>query len=238
MKIFPAIDIIDGKVVRLTRGDYGLKKDYPLTVLEAARNFKAQGAECLHIVDLDGAKSGFAENAQVIASVISETGLFAEVGGGIRSFKQIESYLNAGAGRVILGTAAVKNFDFCAEAAARYGEKIAVGVDANRGKVAVNGWLEETDINSFSFCKKLCSAGVKNVIYTDISRDGTLTGANLNDYKKLLETDGLKVYASGGIATLNDISALKKMGVSGAVLGKALYEGALDLKRVIKLAEE
>lgn len=237
MKIFPAIDIIGGEVVRLTKGDYGQVKKYALSVEEAAKSFYADGARCVHIVDLDGAKSGVAENAEAVKKILSAAPLFAEVGGGIRTEKQIEEYLSCGAGRVILGTVAVKNFSFVEEMAKKYPEKIAVGVDALNGCVAVSGWRDVTDIDSVRFCEKVRDAGVKYVIYTDIGKDGMLGGTNLEIYRKLSEIKGLNITASGGITFAEEIKQLKKTGVYGAILGKAMYENKLSLKDAVKAAE-
>lgn len=237
MKIFPAIDIIGGEVVRLTKGDYGQVKKYTLSVEEAAKSFYADGARCVHIVDLDGAKSGVADNAEAVKKILSAAPLFAEVGGGIRTEKQIEEYLSCGAGRVILGTVAVKNFSFMEEMAKKYPEKIAVGVDALNGCVAVSGWREVTDIDSVRFCEKVRDAGVKYVIYTDIGKDGMLGGTNLEIYRKLSEIKGLNITASGGITFAEEIKQLKKTGVYGAILGKAMYENKLSLKDAVKAAE-
>ncbi|MDE7306754.1 MAG: 1-(5-phosphoribosyl)-5-[(5-phosphoribosylamino)methylideneamino]imidazole-4-carboxamide isomerase [Clostridia bacterium] len=237
MFIYPAIDVIGGKVVRLTRGDYDSAKSYSLTPVQAALSFKAEGASHVHVVDLDGAKSGKAENVQAVKDIILSSGACVEVGGGVRSQSQIEEYLSAGADRVILGTVAVRDFNFVKLAVKKYGKKIAVGVDAAEGKVAVSGWREVTDIDALGFCRKLYDEGVESVIYTDISRDGTLSGTNLKVYKKLLKIEGLKVTASGGITYLDEIRALKEMGVYAAVLGKALYEGKLSLKQAVRIAE-
>lgn len=237
MKIFPAIDIIGGKVVRLLRGDYGKVTEYSVTVAEAARRFRADGADCLHVVDLDGAKSGNCDNAQCIKSVISNTRMFVEVGGGIRSERQIENYLEAGAGRVILGTVAVKDFKFVERAVARYGDKIAVGVDAAGGKAAVNGWREVTETDALSFCEKLADAGVKSVIYTDISRDGAMGGADLDIYGRLVGIKGLQITASGGVTYIDEIKKLRDIGVEAVILGRSLYEGRIDLKAAIAAAE-
>ena len=238
MLIFPAIDIIGGKVVRLLKGDYGAVKKYRISCAEAAASFAAGGAKHIHAVDLDGAANGKAVNAASVAQIIGAAGCFVEVGGGIRCEKQIESYLAAGAGRVILGTAAVRDFGFTAALAEKYGEKIAVGVDAAEGKVAVSGWKEITDINSIDFCEKLCSAGVKTVIYTDISRDGTLSGTNTDVYRELVGIKGLKITASGGITSIREIEELKNMGVYAAILGKALYENKISLAAAVAAAEE
>lgn len=237
MKIFPAIDIIGGRVVRLYKGDYGKVKNYDLTVEEAAAKFKASGATHLHAVDLDGAKIGVAVNAEAVSRMISATDAFVEIGGGIRTEAQIQSYLAAGAARVILGTVAVKDFDFTVAMAKKYGNKIAVGVDAADGKVAVSGWREVTDIDALEFCEKLSRSGIRACIFTDISRDGTLSGTNMDIYRRLVCIDGLDVTASGGISSIEEIKKLKSIGVHSAILGKALYENKLDLAEAVKIAE-
>ncbi len=238
MKIFPAIDIIDGKVVRLCKGNYSDVKNYSLTPVEAAARFFEQGASNLHVVDLDGAKSGNADNAKTIEKIVANSGMFVEVGGGIRTFEQIAKYLDCGVSRVILGTVAVKDFGFVIKAVERFGDAIAVGVDALNGKVAVSGWEEVTEVDSIEFCMKLKLIGVSNVIYTDISKDGMLSGANLGIYKVLCQTECPKITASGGISDLKELEILKNTGVYGAILGKALYENKIDLKEAIELAED
>jgi phosphoribosylformimino-5-aminoimidazole carboxamide ribotide isomerase len=237
MKIFPAIDIIEGKVVRLTEGDYGKVKNYDLSAIDAARSFYNDGARCMHVVDLDGAKSGEADNAETIEKIVSSSNMFVEVGGGIRSEDQIKKYLDNGVSRVILGTIAVKNFSFVESMIAKYGDKICVGVDAYNGKVAVNGWREVTKIDSVEFCKQLRDVGVNNVIYTDISRDGGLKGTNLDIYRVLCQIEKLNITASGGITFIDEIKKLKEMNIYGAILGKALYENKLSLKEVVSIAE-
>lgn len=237
MLIFPAIDIIGGKVVRLTRGDYGKVKTYEFSPLQAAENFKACGASCMHVVDLDGAKSGNADNASTIEKIVARSDMFVEVGGGIRTEEQIKRYLDSGVGRVILGTVAVKNFTFVERMVAKYGGLISVGVDADGGKVAVSGWNEVTEIDAVEFCKRLQSIGVTHIIYTDISRDGMLKGTNLEIYNVLCQTLSLKITASGGITGIDEIKKLKDMNVYGAILGKALYEGKLDLRQAVAVGE-
>ena len=238
MFIFPAIDIIGGKVVRLCEGDYNRAKTYMLSPIEAALKFADDGATHLHVVDLDGAKSGNADNAKTIENIVSKCGTFVEVGGGIRTFDQIQKYLDCGVRRVILGTIAVKNFSFVAKAVEKFGESIAVGVDAKNNCVAANGWQEVTQIDSLDFCKKLKSIGVENVIYTDISKDGMMNGTNLDIFNVLCQTYYPKITASGGITDEFEIEKLKNMGIYGAILGKALYENAIDLKKAIAIAEE
>ena len=236
MLIFPAIDIIGGEVVRLTRGDYGAVKKYAMTPQEAAQSFYDGGARCLHAVDLDGAKSGNADNAETVKQILCSAPLFTEVGGGIRTTKQIEAYLSAGVGRVILGTVAAKDPEFVKYAAKAYPSRIAVGVDAKDGKVAVNGWLEDTGMDSFDFCRTMRDIGVEYVIYTDISKDGALSGTNLAAYEKLSKIEGLNVTASGGVTYESEICALKEMGIYAVILGKALYEKKITLQSAIAAA--
>lgn len=237
MFIFPAIDIIDGKVVRLCKGDFSSVKSYAVSPLEAAENFSAQGATHLHVVDLDGAKSGNADNSKTIENIISKCGLFVEVGGGIRTFDRIQKYIDCGVGRVILGTIAVKDFSFVEKAVAKFGEAVAVGVDAINNKIAVSGWEEVTAIDALQFCERLKSVGVLNVIYTDISKDGMLNGTNINVYEVLCQTKYPKITASGGISDLSELKKLKELGIYGAILGKALYEKEIDLKEAITVGE-
>ena len=237
MLIFPAIDIINGSVVRLCEGDYDKVKQYSVTPLQAAQEFYESGARYMHVVDLDGAKSGKADNAETIEKIVKNCNMFVEVGGGIRTFDQIQKYLDCGVKRVILGTVAVQNSKFVEEAVAKFGNAISVGVDAKDGKVAVNGWKEVTGIDSVKFCTDLKNIGVEHVIYTDISKDGMLNGTNLVIYKVLCQIEKLKITASGGITFLNDIKELKKLNLYGAIVGKAIYEKKLNLKEIISGAE-
>ncbi len=237
MKIFPAIDILGGSAVRLTKGDYSAVKTYSDDAVGIARSFKAAGANYLHVVDLDGAKSGKTENAGLIGSIVKSTDMFVEIGGGIRDEGRIEYYLGAGAGRVILGTAAVKNPEFLARAVKAYGDKIAVGVDVKDGFVAVDGWTEKSGLNGYDFVVKLRDTGVAAVIYTDISRDGMLSGTNIAAYEKLSGIKGIEIVASGGITDISEIKRLTELNLSGAILGKALYEGRLDLKSALAAAK-
>lgn len=236
MEIFPATDIIGGKVVRLVKGDYNKITVYADSPAEMAKQFIEKGAENLHIVDLDGAKSGSPENFEKIREVACLPGLFTEVGGGIRNEQRIEDYLSLGVNRVILGTAAIKDYPFLKRAVKKYGDAIAVGVDAKDGKVAVNGWLETTQVDSVEFCKKLLDDGVKTVIYTDISKDGMQSGTNLEIYSVLSEIEGLDIVASGGITFESEIETLCKMNIYAAIVGKSIYEKTLDLSRVIETA--
>ena len=237
MELFPAIDIRGAKVVRLTKGDYDVMKVYRDNPKEVAEEFLKAGANNLHVVDLDGARDGSLANFESIKALASTKGLFIEVGGGIRNMERIEAYLKLGVGRVILGTAAVKNYPFVEQAVKEFGDAVAVGVDAKDGMVAVSGWEEVTATDSLDFCKRLRDTGVKTVIYTDISKDGAMSGTNLEIYKSLSEIKGLDIVASGGITYENEIETLRDMGTYGAILGKALYEGKLDLSKALKIAK-
>lgn len=237
MKLFPAIDLRGGKVVRLTEGDYDRMTVYGDDPAATADGFRDAGAECLHVVDLDGALEGDAVNFSVVEKIV-QSGLFVEVGGGIRSEERIERYLAVGAKRVIIGTIAVEKPDFALKMIKKYGEAVAVGVDARDGKVAIHGWKTVTDKDAFEFCEFLRDAGADCVIYTDISRDGTLSGANLSAYERLARLDGLKVIASGGVTRTEEIRSLAAMGLYGAIVGKAVYTGALDLREALAAAKE
>lgn len=234
MKIYPAIDLRGGNVVRLVRGDYDRMSVYGTNPGDTALLLREQGAKQLHVVDLDGALEGEAVNIEAVKAIV-KSGLFVELGGGIRSRERIEQYLDAGVKRLILGTRAARDFAFVEETVKAYGDAIAVGVDASDGKVAVGGWKEITDTDSMEFCKKLEQAGVSTVIYTDISRDGELKGTNLPAYERLSGLS-LNIIASGGISFESEIEALRDMGIYGAIVGKAIYEKKLDLKRVIEIA--
>ena len=234
MQIFPAIDLRGGQVVRLRQGDYDKETIYGQDPCAAARDFLAAGAEYLHVVDLDGAKDGTPVNFGSIAAIAKQGGLYMEVGGGIRTEDRIRQYLDLGVGRCILGTAAVKDFDFTVRMARKYGDKIAVGVDARDGYVAVNGWKELSEERGVDFCRRLFDAGVRTVIYTDISRDGMEAGTNLDLYRELAEIRGLNVTASGGVSSIAELRRLRAIGTHAAILGKALYTGRLDLKTVIE----
>lgn len=238
MQIFPAIDLRGGQVVRLYQGDYDQMTVYGRDPCAVARDFLAAGARYLHVVDLDGAKDGTLANFNTIAAVARQGGLYIEVGGGIRTEERIRQYLDLGVGRCILGTVAVKDFDFTARMAAKYGGRIAVGVDARDGYVAVSGWKELSAEKGVDFCRRLYGTGVETVIYTDISRDGAEQGTNLELYRELAKIDGLKVTASGGISSLEELEELKRIGTHAAILGKALYTGRLDLETVIQAVQE
>ncbi len=237
MQIFPATDILGGKVVRLTKGDYNQVKIYADSPAEMALEFMKDGATNLHMVDLDGAKDGAPVNFEAIREAAKIKDLFIEVGGGIRDMKRVEDYLSLGVKRVILGTAAIRNYPFVEEAVKEFGNAIAVGVDAKEGFVAVSGWQETTSVKSVEFCKKLRDTGVATVIYTDISKDGMLSGTNLEVYSELSEIKALDIVASGGITFVNEIEKLRDMNIYGAIVGKAVYEGKLSLKDALKAAE-
>ena len=237
MELFPAIDLRGGKAVRLVQGDYDQMTVYSDRPEQVAEAFRRQGGRNLHLVDLDGAKDGAPVNLETIRGIISAGGFFVEVGGGIRTEQRVAEYLEMGVSRVILGTAAVTDPAFLDRMVKRYGERIAVGVDAREGRVATHGWLETTEIDSFAFCRELSQRGVKTVIYTDISRDGKLAGTNLAAYHRLAEIEGLSVVASGGISALDELVQLDGMGVAGAILGKALYTGRLRLDEAVALVQ-
>ena len=234
MQIFPAIDLSGGKVVRLYQGDYEKMTVYGADPCAVARDFMAAGAKYLHVVDLDGAKDGTLANFESISALAKQGGLYIEVGGGIRTEERIAKYLDLGVGRCILGTIAVKDFDFTRRMARKYGDKIAVGVDARDGYVAVSGWLETSKEKGVDFCRRLYDAGVRTVIYTDISRDGAEQGTNLALYRELAQIEGLNITASGGVSSIAELKELQAIGTHAAILGKALYTGRLDLREVIK----
>ena len=234
MQIFPAIDLSGGQVVRLYQGDYDQMTVYGTDPCAVAREFMEAGAKYLHVVDLDGARDGTLANFSSIAAIAKQGGLYIEVGGGIRTEERIGQYLDLGVSRCILGTIAVKDFDFTSRMAQAYGDKIAVGVDARDGYVAINGWKELSKEKGVDFCRRLFDAGVKTVIYTDISRDGAEQGTNLQIYQELAKITGLQVTASGGVSSLAELQQLQTIGTHAAILGKALYTGRLDLKTVIQ----
>ena len=237
MELFPAIDLIGGCAVRLVKGDYAQKTVYSDNPAEVAKSFAAAGAKYLHVVDLEGAKDGGTPNLETIRNIVEQGGLLVEVGGGIRSEEVIKKYLDVGVFRVILGTAAVQNPAFLEEMVQRYGEKIAVGVDIKDGMVAIKGWTEVSAESCFDFCEKLQKIGVKTIICTDISKDGLLSGTNLELYKELSEKFSVDIVASGGVTTLDDVKKLADMGMYGAILGKALYTGNIDLKAAVELTK-
>ena len=236
MNLFPAIDLYGGKAVRLYKGDYNEMTVYNDDPVSVAKDFEAKGAKFIHLVDLEGAKTGETPNLNTVQKIVSETNLFAEIGGGIRSMEVIEKYLAAGVSRVILGTAAVKNEAFLREAVAKYGKAVAVGVDIRDGYVAIHGWTENSSLYYTDFMQKLTEIGVETVIVTDISRDGAMKGTNRSLYAELSEKfPKLNVIASGGVSSLSDVQALADMKLYGAIIGKAYYTGAIDLMEAVTL---
>ncbi len=234
MKLFPAIDLRGGQAVRLYQGDYDQMTVYNPDPADQARAFAAAGAKYLHVVDLDGAKDDTTANLPAIARIAAESDLYIEVGGGIRDEERILRYLDLGVSRCILGTVAVRDFDFTARMAQKYGDKIAVGVDMKDGLVAVAGWKEVTPEPGVAFCRRLAEAGVKAIIATDISRDGTMQGTNMDLYRELLTIPGLEITASGGIAKMEELDTLQTMGCHAAILGKSVYTGAIDLAEAVR----
>ena len=237
MFIFPAIDLYEGKAVRLLKGDYNNMTVYSDNPSEIAVDFENQGAKHIHIVDLEGAKLGTTPNLETIKSIIESTDLFTEVGGGIRSMEVIEKYLEIGVDRVILGTAAVNNEEFLLKAIEKYSDKIAVGVDIKDGFVATHGWTEKSEFSCFDFCEKMQKIGVKTLICTDISKDGAMKGTNHELYKELSEKFDIQITASGGVSSIDDVKRLAKLDLYGAIIGKAYYIGAIDLKEAIEVAK-
>lgn len=237
MLIFPAVDLYEGQAVRLYKGDYAQKTVYSDDPVSVARDFRAAGSGQIHLVDLEGAKLGTTPNLELICRIKKETGLFCEVGGGIRSMEVIERYVSAGIDRVILGTAAVTEPGFVEKAVARFGEKIAVGIDIKDGMVAIKGWTEKTAWDALSFCAEMQRVGVKTMICTDISKDGAMQGTNRELYKELSEKFDMQIIASGGVSSQEDIQALRKLNLYGAIIGKAYYTGAIDLARAIEEAK-
>lgn len=238
MIILPAIDIIDQAPVRLYQGDYDKKEVVGKSVLEIAQMFEKAGAEYIHLVDLDGAKEGEKKNASLICQVAQSVNVLCEVGGGIRTMEDISFYLDQGLARVILGTAAIHNPQLLQEAIEKYGDKIAVGMDCKNGIVCGSGWLEDSEYNYLDFAKKMEKMGVSTLIFTDISKDGTLMGPNLDMLKQLKETVSTKITASGGIRDLKHIQDLKELDLYGAITGKAIYADTLDLKEAIAYSKE
>ncbi|MBL1227883.1 1-(5-phosphoribosyl)-5-[(5-phosphoribosylamino)methylideneamino]imidazole-4-carboxamide isomerase [Enterococcus sp. BWB1-3] len=233
MYVLPAIDIREGEAVRLVKGDFARKTVVNEDPLAQAREFNQSGLQNLHIVDLDGALAGETTNAPLIRQIKSETGLTIEVGGGIRSMEQIKEYIDSGVDRVIIGSAALKNPKLVKEAVKKYQEKIAVGIDAKNGKVAVSGWLEVSETDYLTMAKEMAEIGVQTIIYTDISKDGTLTGPSFEQYQQLQEAvPTVNIVASGGVSSKEDLVKLSEIGVYGAIVGKAFYEGKVTLEEM------
>lgn len=237
MIILPAIDLYEGKAVRLYKGDYENMTVYSDNPVEIAEDFKNCGATHIHMVDLEGAKDGTTPNLDIVKQVAEETGLFVEIGGGIRSMETVEAYLSAGVSRVILGTAAVNDEEFLKKAVAEYGSAIAVGADVKDGYVAIKGWLEKSQYTLDQFMEKMQGLGVETIICTDISKDGAMKGTNLELYRELSEKFSMNIIASGGVSSMEDVRELRTMDVHGAIIGKAYYTGAIDLKEAIEVAK-
>ena len=237
MYIYPAIDLYGGKAVRLFKGDYAQMTVYSDDPVSVAKDFAAAGASHIHLVDLEGAKIGRPANLETIAKIVETTGLFAEVGGGIRDMETVDSYLSIGVSRVILGTAAVKAPEFLEAALAKYGEKSAVGVDLKDGFVAIKGWTETSDLKAEDFFEKMQNLGVKTIICTDISRDGAMKGTNRELYRDLSAKFDIDLIAAGGVSSMEDVRVLAQMKLHGAIIGKAYYIGAVDLKEAVEAAK-
>ena len=238
MELFPAIDLCGGKAVRLLRGEYDKMTVYSDSPADTARSFKQAGAEFLHLVDLDGAKSGGTPNLETIRDIVASCGLKVEIGGGIRDIVTVEKYIQMGAFRVILGTAALTNPVFLEEAVRLFGDKIAVGADLRDGFVATHGWTQKSEVSGFDFCEGLQSIGVKTLICTDISKDGAMQGVNSQLYRDLKARINMDIIASGGVTTVEDLLTLSEIGVAGAILGKSIYTGSIDLKSAIEAVKK
>ncbi len=237
MNIFPAIDLYDGKAVRLYKGDYAQMTVYSDNPLEVAKTFQSLGAKYLHLVDLEGAKDGTTPNLQTVKEIAQNTNLFVEIGGGIRSMETIKTYLEASVDRVILGTAAVLDQEFLKRAISEYGDKIAVGVDVKDGLVAIKGWVEKSSYTCFEFCSLMQDLGVKTIICTDVSKDGAMQGTNRELYRELSNKFNLQIVASGGVSSIKDVEELRDLGLYGAIIGKAYYVGAIDLKEALEVSK-
>jgi len=237
MIIFPAIDLVDKKAVRLYKGDYAQMTVYSDNPIEVAYDFEKQGAEYIHMVDLEGAKDGTTPNIEVVEQIAKKTNLKVEIGGGIRNIETVEKYFNAGVDRVILGTAAINDEGFLKCVVKKYGEKIVVGADIKDGYIAIKGWIEKSNVNVDDFFEKMQKIGVKNIICTDISKDGAMKGTNVTLYAELSKKYNVKITASGGVSSLEDVKKLRELNLFGAIVGKAYYLGAIDLKKAIEIAK-
>jgi len=237
MIIFPAIDLVDKKAVRLVKGDYAQMTVYNDKPLLVALDFEKSGATYIHMVDLEGAKDGTTPNIEVVTEIAQKTNLKVEIGGGIRNMETVEKYFQAGVDRVILGTAAINDEAFLKDAVKTYGEKIVVGADIKDGFIAIKGWLEKSTVNVDDFFSKMQNIGVRNIICTDISKDGAMKGTNVSLYETLSSKYEMKITASGGVSSLEDIRNLRKLNLFGAIVGKAYYLGAIDLKEAIEIAK-
>ena len=236
MKIFPAIDLYNGSAVRLLHGDYNKMTVYSNDPLSIARHFESEGASCIHLVDLEGAKLGTTPNIEIVKSIAQGTSLFCEIGGGIRSMETVDKYIECGVDRVIIGTAAVTDRAFLLEAVAKYGGKIAVGADLKDGYIAIKGWLERSEYTLDAFLCEMKDSGIRNVIITDISKDGAMQGTNLELYKRLSKQYSLDITASGGVSSIDDVIRLRDMGLYAAIIGKAYYVGSISIKEAVEVA--
>ncbi len=237
MILFPAIDIVDGKAVRLYKGKYDQMTVYSENPAEIALDFKACGATHIHIVDLEGARDGGTPNLETVLEIKKQSGLFCEIGGGIRSMEVVDRYLEAGVDRVIIGTAAIEDEAFLRQAVDKYGDKIAVGADIREGFIAVKGWIERSQVTADEFFENMQNIGVKTIICTDINRDGAMVGTNLDLYRTMSRRYNVNITASGGVSSMDDINALNSMDMYGAIIGKAYYIGAIDLKEAVKAVQ-
>lgn len=235
MLIFPAIDLYEKKAVRLFKGDYENMTVYSENPIEIAQDFVNAGATHIHVVDLEGAKDGTTPNISVVRQIAAETDLFIEIGGGIRDMDTVDAYLSSGVSRVILGTAAVNDREFLTAAVKKYGDKIAVGADVKDGYIAIKGWLESSALTLDDFLQEMEKIGVKYIICTDISKDGAMRGTNLELYSRLSQKYSMNITASGGVSTLDDVKKLSEMNLYGAIIGKAYYIGAIDLKDALEV---
>lgn len=238
MNIFPAIDLYEGKAVRLFKGDYEKMTIYSENPVEIAEDFERSGAKFLHMVDLEGAKTGETPNLKTVETIVKSTGLFTEVGGGIRSLETIEKYMEIGVDRVILGTAAVTDPEFLKEAIERFEEKIAVGIDIKDGLAAIRGWTSVSEYDCFELFEKMCRMGVKTIICTDISKDGAMKGTNVTLYEQLSRRFDVNIIASGGVCSMDDIRKLNTLGIYGAIIGKAYYTGAVSIKEAVEVTKK
>lgn len=237
MLIYPAIDLYEGKAVRLYKGDYAEMTVYSDNPIEIARDFETSGATHIHMVDLEGAKSGTTPNFDTVCYIKNNTNLFVEIGGGVRTMEVIDRYMAAGIDRVILGTAAVTSEGFVESAVAKYGDKIAVGIDIKDGFVAIKGWTEKSEIDAFAFAEKMQKIGVKTLICTDISKDGAMQGTNHELYRELSEKFSMQIIASGGVSSIEDVKKLRERNLYGAIIGKAYYTGAINIKEAVEVAK-
>ena len=238
MQIYPAIDLKNGQCVRLKQGRFDDVTSYGDDPVQRAKIWEQAGATYIHVVDLDGARTGNSYNLEAIKKIVSAVNVPVQTGGGIRSMRDIEQRIDAGVSRVIIGTAAVNNPELVKEAVRVYGDKIAVGIDASKGMVATDGWEKISDVPAVALCKKMAEIGVKTVVYTDISKDGMMSGPNIESTKELVEQIGINIIASGGVSTMSDLESVESINAQGVIIGKALYQGALDLKEVIERFEK